>query len=84
LWCFSRRIEHAKFMCLEHPTFLVRHLIRRLSLVDVHHSHWGAVSLVAAGRTEMSLGRVLNRQAWRFLLLVLLPTLKLLAGDQGD
>jgi hypothetical protein len=84
VWCFSRRIERAKFFCLKHPTFLTRHLIRRLSLVDVYHPHWGEVSLVAADGSEMSLDCRVNRYVRRLWLLALFPKKKLLACDQRD
>jgi hypothetical protein len=69
---------------LENPAFLTRHLVHRLSLVDVHHSQGGAVSHTAAGSAELGLGRVLKRHAWRSLLLVLFPAQELLADDQSD
>jgi len=84
VWCFSRRINHAKFVCLEHPMFLTWHLIRRLSLVDVHHSHWGEVSLVAADGSEMSLGCRVNRYVRSLWLLALFPKKELLACNQRD
>jgi hypothetical protein len=77
-------MDLAKFGFLEHPAFLTGHLIHRLGLVDFHHSHGRAVSRVAADGTEVGLGGVLNRHAWRLWLLALFPTNKLLAADQRD
>jgi hypothetical protein len=64
--------------------FLTWHLIRRLSLVDVHHSHWSEVSLVTADGSEMSLGCRVNRCVRRLWLLALFPKKELLACDQRD
>ncbi|MCY1447648.1 hypothetical protein D3C76_1298400 [compost metagenome] len=60
------------------------YLTHRPGLVDIHHAHRGAIGLTAADSAEMGLGRMRNRQAWRFRLLALLPAQKLLAADQGD
>jgi ferredoxin len=77
-------MQRAKFVCLKNPALLTWHVINRLRLIDIHHAHGSAFRLIATDSAEVGLRPVFNRKTWRFLLLALLPALKLLAADQGD